>query len=177
MSDLIIIGYPDEETAGKVWGELVRLERDYLVDLEDAAIVRRDSSGKLHITTPAHHAVAWGTLSGLFWGTLIGLLLLLPLAPLVGVTAGLMGAALGAAENLGIRREFGERTRDLVQPGTSAIFVVVRKTTPDKFLEALRPYGGTVLQTSLPHDAEQQLMRALHGDDRTAATWEPSAAA
>jgi len=47
MSDLIIIGYPDEETAGKVWGELVRLERDYLVDLEDAAIVRRDSKGKL----------------------------------------------------------------------------------------------------------------------------------
>jgi uncharacterized membrane protein len=177
MSDLIIIGYPDEETADRVWGELVRLERDYLVDLEDAAIVRRDSRGKLHITTPAHHAVAWGTLSGLFWGTLIGLLLLLPLAPLVGVTGGLMGAALGAAESLGIRREFGERTNDLVQPGTSAIFVVVRKTTPDKFLEALRPYGGTVLQTSLPHDAEQQLMRALHGDDRTAATWEPSASA
>ena len=64
-----------------------------------------------------------------------------------------------------------------MQPGTSAIFVVVRKTTPDKFLEALTPYGGTVLQTSLPHDAEQQLMKALHGDDRTAATWEPSAAA
>ena len=98
MSDLIIIGYPDEETADKVWGELVRLERDYLVDLEDAAIVRRDSKGKLHITTPAHHAVAWGTLSGLFWGTLIGLLLLLPLAPLVGVAGGVMGAALGAAE-------------------------------------------------------------------------------
>jgi uncharacterized membrane protein len=177
MSDLIIIGYPDEETAGKVWGELVRLERDYLVDLEDAAIVRRDSKGRLHITTPAHHAVAWGTLSGLFWGTLIGLLLLLPLAPLVGVAGGVMGSALGAAANLTIKDEFRERVHDLVQPGTSAIFVVVRKTTPDKFLEALTPYGGTVLQTSLPHDAEQQLMKALHGDDRTAATWEPSAAA
>ena len=48
----------------------------------------------------------------------------------------------------------------------------VRKVTPDKFLEALRPYGGTVLRTSLPHDAEQQLMKALHGDDPTAPTWE-----
>jgi len=59
-----------------------------------------------------------------------------------------------------------------VQPGTSAILAVVRKATPDKLLEALQPYGGTVLRTSLTHDAEQQLMKALHGDDRAAATWE-----
>ena len=44
MSDLIIIGYPDETTAGNVWAELVKLQHDYLVDLEDAAIIRRDHS-------------------------------------------------------------------------------------------------------------------------------------
>ena len=80
MSDLIVIGYPDETTDQKVWEELVKLEHDYLVDLEDAAVIRRDMKGKLHVTTPAHHAVAWGTLSGLFWGVLIGLLLLFPIA-------------------------------------------------------------------------------------------------
>jgi uncharacterized membrane protein len=112
MSDLIIIGYPDEDTAARVWQELVKLEQDYLVDLEDAAIIRRDARGKMH-----------------------------------GV-------------------------QDLVQPGTSAILVVVRKTTPDKFLEALRPFGGTVQRTSLTRDAEQQLMRALHGDDEAAGTWD-----
>jgi uncharacterized membrane protein len=58
MSDLIVIGYPDEETAQNVWEKLVKLERDFLVDLEDAAVIRRDHKGKLHITTPAHHAVA-----------------------------------------------------------------------------------------------------------------------
>jgi len=47
MSDLIVIGYPDEETAQKAWGELVKLQQDFLVDLEDAAIVRRDRTGKL----------------------------------------------------------------------------------------------------------------------------------
>ena len=57
MSDLIVIGYPDETTAYNVWDELVKLEKDYLVDLEDAAIIRRDQKGKFHITTPAHHAV------------------------------------------------------------------------------------------------------------------------
>ena len=175
MSDLIVIGYPDEDTAEKVWQELVRMQKDYLVDLEDAAIIRRDKKGKLHVITPAHHAVAWGTLSGLFWGTLIGLLFLFPLAPLVGAAGGLMGAALGAGGELAIKDDFKQRVQDLVQPGTSAILVIVRKVTPDRFIEALRPYGGTILQTSLPHNAEEKLMQALHGDDQAAATWEPTA--
>ena len=176
MSDLVVIGYPDEKTAQNVWEELVKLERDYLVDLEDAAVIRRDQKGKLHVTTPAHHAVAWGSLSGLFWGVLLGLLFLFPLAPLVGVAGGIMGAALGAAENLGIKDDFKQRVQAMLQPGTSAILVILRKATYDKFVEALRPYGGTVLQTSLSHEAEQQLMKILHGEDPKAPTWEQPAA-
>src|SRR6202023_4345457 len=121
MSDLIVIGYPDEATAQNVWKDLLKLQHDNLVDLEDAAIVRRDRNGKLHITTPAHHAVAWGTFSGLFWGVLIGLLFLFPLAPLVGVAGGIMGAALGAAGELRIQDDFRQRGQDLVQPGTAAL--------------------------------------------------------
>src|ERR1700760_2433800 len=177
VSDLIVIGYPDEDTAQRVYGELVSLQNQYLVELEDAAIIRRDRRGRLHVTTPAHHAVAWGSLSGLFWGVLIGLIFLWPLAPLAGVAGGIMGAALGAAGNLGIKDDFRQRVQDLVQPGTSAILVIVRKVPPDKFLEALQPYGGVVLKTSLPHDAEQQLMKALHGDDPAAPTWQQSASA
>jgi uncharacterized membrane protein len=177
MSDLIVIGYPDEETAEKVWDELVKLQKDFLVDLEDAAIIRRDQKGRLHVTTPAYHAVTWGTLSGLFWGVLIGLIFLWPLAPVVGVAGGIMGAALGAAGELGIKDEFRQRVHDMLQPGTSAIMIIVRKVTPDKFIEALKPYGGMVLKTSLPHDAEQQLMKALHGDDSSAPTWQQPASA
>jgi uncharacterized membrane protein len=172
VSDLIVIGYPDEKTAQNVWEELVKLERDYLVDLEDAAVIRRDQKGKLHITTPAHHAVAWGSFSGLFWGVLLGLLFLFPLAPLVGVAGGMMGAALGAAENLGIKDDFKQRVQDMLEPGTSAILVILRTATYDKFVEALRPYGGTILRTSLPHEAEQQLMKILHGEDLNAPTWQ-----
>jgi uncharacterized membrane protein len=117
MSDLIVIGYPDENRAQQVWEELVKLQNDYLVDLEDAAIIRRDKNGKLYITTPAHHAVAWGTFSGLFWGVLIGLIFLWPLAPLVGVAGGIMGAALGAAEDLGIKEDFRQRVQTWCSPG------------------------------------------------------------
>src|SRR6202046_1053505 len=172
MSDLMVIGYPDEETAQRAWEELTKLQRDYLIDLEDAAVIRRDRDGKLHLTTPAPHAVAWGTLSGLFWGVLLGLLLLGPLAPVVGAAGGIMGAAIGVGTDMGIKDDFRQRVQELVQPGTSALLIIARKVTPDKFTEALRPYGGTVLKTSLPHDAEQELMLALHGSDPSAVTWE-----
>ena len=111
MSDLIVIGYPDEHRAHDVWAELVKLQHDDLVDLEDAAIIWRDENGKLHVTTPADHAVAKGTVSGLFWGTLTGLLFMFPLAPLAGVAGGIMGAALGAAWRLGPKDDFITRLR------------------------------------------------------------------
>jgi len=172
VSDLILIGYPDEDTAESVWRELVALQHDYLVDLEDAAVIRRDANGKLHITTPAHHTARWGALSGVFWGVVIGLIFFFPLAPLVGIDGGLVGAAMGKAEDLEIRDDFKSRVQELVKPGTSAVFVLLRKVTVDKFLEALKPYGGTVLQTSLSRKAEEDLMKALHGDDPTSGTWE-----
>jgi uncharacterized membrane protein len=53
MSDLIVIGYPDETTAYNVWDELVKLEKDYLVDLEDAAIIRRDQKGAAAVSLAA----------------------------------------------------------------------------------------------------------------------------
>ena len=116
----------------------------------------------------------------------IGLVFLFPLGPVagagLGLAGGLAGAGIGTAADLAIEDtfkqqvqglvQFKQQVQGLVQPGMSAILVVVRKVTLDKFLEALQPYGGTVLRTSLPHDAEQNLMIALHGPDRTAATWE-----
>ena len=52
----------------------------------------------------------------------------------------------------------------------------MRKATLDKFLDALRPYGGTGLKSSLPRDAEQELMKALHGGNPDAPTWEDAGA-
>jgi uncharacterized membrane protein len=178
VSDLVIIGYPDEQTAGRAWDELTRRRRDYLADLEDAAIVRRDQKGKLRITSPVHHAVAWGALSGLFWGTVIGLLLLpvapvaVAVAPMLGAAGGLAGAGIGVGADLVIEEDFRRRVQDLLEPGTSALLIIVRGGEPGPFLEVIRPYGGTILKTSLPPGAEDQLMKALHGADPKALTWE-----
>jgi uncharacterized membrane protein len=46
-------------------------------------------------------------------------------------------------------------------PGSSMLFVLVRKATPDKVLEELKGTGGSVLKTSLSHDDEAKLQAAL----------------
>jgi uncharacterized membrane protein len=145
------------------------------LDLEDAAVIRRDTKVKLHMT--AHHAVAWGSLSGLFWGVLTGLLFAFPIAPPFRCSVRQHGRRVRRCGDLGIKDDFKRRVQELVQPGTPALLVIVRQVTVDRFAEALRPYGGTVLQTSLPHGTEQELMKALHGDNSSAPAWERPAAA
>ncbi|HEX3807025.1 MAG TPA: DUF1269 domain-containing protein [Gaiellaceae bacterium] len=158
MSELIVIGYPDEETAKKVLDKAVALQKDYLIDLEEAAVVVRDPKGKLHVTTTDHLTEA-GALGGIFWGALIGLIFL---APLFGAAlGGLYGAVFGKLGDLGLKESFKRQVGELLQPGTSAIMFVARKMTPDKVLEELAPYGGTVLRSSLDHEAEEHLQEAL----------------
>jgi uncharacterized membrane protein len=98
----------------------------------------------------------------MFWGLLFGVLFFVPVFGMA-VGAGL-GALMGKVEKTGINKEFQNQVRDLVKPGTSALFLVVEKVTPDKAVEALSKFGGTVLKSSLSKDAENQLQDALHGE-------------
>ncbi len=161
MADLIVIGYESREKAEQVLDDLLELNRDYLVDLEDAAVVYRNEKGKLKVTSPGS-PTATGALGGAFWGMLIGLIFLVPVAGLV--IGGVTGALVGKGLDLGMDDNFKRQVGDLVEkPGTAAVMFVARKMTPDKVLEELKPYGGTVLRTSLSHDDEEKLVKALQG--------------
>ena len=54
-------------------------------------------------------------------------------------------------------KELGET----IQPETSALFVLVRKVTPDKVLEELKGFKGKILKTSLTKDKEEHLREVL----------------
>lgn len=75
-----------------------------------------------------------------------------------------VGAMMGKVAKIGIDESFQSQVRDMLTPGTSALFMVVEKVTPDKAIEALSQYGGTVLKSSLSHDAERELQEYLHGE-------------
>ena len=160
MADLIVIGYPDEATAEAAADEARRLARDLIIQPDAIAVIRRDADGKYHTQT-SHHAVGAGATWGMFWGFLFGLLFFIPVLGLA-IGAGL-GALMGKMAKSGIDKEFQDQVRDLVQPGTSALFLMVEKVTPDKAVEAMSKFGGTVIKTSLSKEGEQELQDALHG--------------
>jgi uncharacterized membrane protein len=160
MADLVAIGYDDENTAAAAAEEVQRLARDLIIEPDAIAVIVRDQQGKYKVTT-SHHPVGAGASWGMFWGLLFGVLFFVPVFGMA-VGAGL-GALLGKVEKTGIDKEFQQQVRDMVQPGTSALFVVVEKVTPDKAVEGLSRFGGTVLKSSLSKDAEHELQDALHG--------------
>ena len=161
MSTLIAIGYPDETTASSAAEEAHRVARDLSIEPEAIAVSSRDRDGRFQVSTN-HHPVAGGASWGMFWGLLFGFLFFIPVLGMA-VGAGL-GAVLGRVTKTGIDRQFRDQVREMLEPGTSALFLVVEKVTPDKAIEALRPFGGTVLKSSLSKQDEQQLQEALHGE-------------
>jgi uncharacterized membrane protein len=159
MADLIAIGYPDETTALEAEQAAEKLAADLIIQADAIAAIVRDKDGKYKVTTN-HHAVAQGTAWGMWWGLLFGLLFFVPVFGMA-IGAG-FGALFGKLEKSGVNKAFQDQVRDMLQPGTSALFLVVEKVTPDKAIEALRPFGGTVLKTSLSEDVEAQLQAELN---------------
>ena len=158
MSDLIAIAYNDEYKAEEVRLTLAKLQREHLIEMEDAAVVVKDQNGKVKLKQAVDLTSA-GAVSGGFWGLLIGTLFLNPLlGTAVGAAA---GAVSGALSDIGVDDGFMKSLGESLPAGSSALFVLVRKATPDKVLEEIAPYGGTVLRTSLSKDQEAQLQEVL----------------
>ena len=163
---LIAIGYDDTTTAVAAMEEAERLSQDLVLEPDALAAIIRNESGKFKVITN-HHAVGGGTAYGMFWGLLFGMLFFVPVFGMA-VGAGL-GALMGKVAKTGIDKDFENRVRDMMQPGTSALFMILERATPDRAVEAMSRFGGTVLQTSLSKDAEAELQEALHGENAAAA--------
>ncbi len=161
MSTLVVIGYKDPYKAEEVRLTLRKLERDYLVELEDAVVGVKNAKGQVKLNQSINLTAA-GALSGGFWGTLIGMIFL---SPLLGLALGALGvsagAISGALSDVGIDDRFMKELAATMTPNCSTLFVLVRKATPDKVLEELKGTGGTILQTSLSHEDEAKLQAAL----------------
>jgi uncharacterized membrane protein len=144
MATLIAIGYDHEETAAIAAEEVRRLGKDLIIEPDAVAVIKRDDGGHYHVST-SHHAVGIGTSWGMFWGLLFGLLFFVPVFGLA-VGAGI-GALFGKIEKSGIDKEFQQQVRDMVRPGTSALFLIIERAAPDKATAALSRFGGTVLKS------------------------------
>jgi uncharacterized membrane protein len=167
MSDLIVVAFPDEQLAFELRAELAKLQKSYLIELEDIVVTTKDEKGKVKL----HQAVnltSAGAVGGGFWGMLIGMIFL---NPLLGAAVGAgAGALSGRLTDIGINDKFMKELAENFKPGCAAVFILVRKVTPDKVLEGLSAFKGKgkVLQTSLNKDREDTLRAFLEEQGTTA---------
>jgi uncharacterized membrane protein len=158
VGNLVAVAYDDVETAKEVMSALNDLTVEHAITLEDAVVVERRPDGKVKLHQSAKPG-AVGAAGGAMWGGLIGLLFL---APFLGMAVGAAsGGAAGAMADVGVDDKFMKELGQKLEPGSAALFVLVRDSTPDKVLPRISPYGGHVLHSSLSDDAEGQLQEAL----------------
>ncbi len=158
MSTLVVVAYPNEFQAEEVRLKLLKMQQEYLVDLEDAVIAVRKQDGKIKLLQ-LHNLTGAGAVSGGFWGLLIGLLFM---NPLLGAAVGAgAGAVSGALADVGINDAFMKELGSNLKPGGSMLFILFRSITMDKALQELKGTGGTIIQTSLSHEDENRLRNAM----------------
>jgi uncharacterized membrane protein len=158
MADLIAITFENETRAEAARKRVLELQSEYLISLEDAVVVSKDAEGKIKLHQ-MFSTTAAGAASGSFWGLLVGLVFLMPLAgALVGAAS---GALAGKLSDFGINDQFMKDVASSLQPNHAALFLLVRKMTTDKVVAGLREFGGTVMRTSLDESKEKELRAAL----------------
>jgi uncharacterized membrane protein len=159
VSTLVVIGYDDRYKAEEVRLRLRRMRKDHLIDLEDAVAAVKDEKGKITL----HQAIdprGAGPAGG-FWGSLIGLIFLSPILDLVQSAPS--GAVSDRLAEVGVDDNFVRALAAVMKPGSSTLFVLARRSTPDQLIEEMKGTGGTILKTSLAHEDETRLQAALHG--------------
>lgn len=158
MSELIVIGYDDHDTAKRAYEQVQQLQGDFVVSLTGLALVTVDADGKNHVETPSR-IVGASAAAGALWGAILGILFLVPAVGLL--LGGAVGALLGKLSRSGINDAFRSRVRSMLTPGKAAIVIMAAKITEDKFTNAMKPYGGDLLQTSLSSEDERELTAEL----------------
>jgi uncharacterized membrane protein len=158
MSQLVVLTFDDTEQAGEALEALKKVRSSGHLKIDDAAVIVKDESGKVEIKNQLDTGTKWGAVGG----GLIGLMLASVFFPLAGLAIGAIGGALvGKSLNLGVDKKFVKDVTETLKPGSSALFVIGSGDNPDMVAAALRPFQGTIYQTTLPTEAVEELHAAL----------------
>jgi len=168
MSDLVVLDFDGVGTADEVLTKLRGMQKEYLIDLEDACIVVHTEAGKVQVKQAVNLTTlgaASGASTGMLIGALAGLLILNPLAGMAvgGIAGAGFGALSGSMSDYGINDDFIKSLGKTIPKGSSALFLLIRRSTPDKVLPEIEPYRPRVIKTSLSREQEEKLKVALSG--------------
>ena len=158
MADLLAIEFPTEERAEEVRRRLLEMQKEYLIELGDAVIAVKRPDGNVKLKQLLNPVKA-GALSGVIWGSLIGLLFMMPLAgAAVGAASGALG---GKLSDFGINDDFMKEAAESLHSGNAALFLLIRKMTTEKVMAELKGSGGKIMRSSYDDAKEAELRTAL----------------
>lgn len=164
MTTLSVWKFPHPDNADQTLGVLEGLEKQQLIKLHDAAVVKWMPGAKKPKTRQLHQTTAAGALGGTFWGLLFGLIFFVPLlGAAIGAAA---GALAGSLTDVGIDDAFIRQVREQVTPGTSALFLMTSDAVVDRIKPELEKLelNAELISTNLSSEQEQKLREALAED-------------
>jgi len=162
MTELIVLAFPTTGGAQEALSVLSNLQKQELIKLSDAATVVRKADGKVKVRQ-AVDLVGAGALGGAFWGMLIGLIFLVPW---LGLAIGaISGAIAGRFSDIGISDKFIKEVGATIEPGNSALFMMVQRMTEDRVLPELQKFHPTLLRTNLSSEDEEKLKAAFGAEE------------
>ncbi len=162
------IGYDDMKQADQVRDVIARLGWDsgqagkYLILLEIAVVVRHPD-GSFTLDRKQFPGIA-NILACTAVGFLAGLVLA---APLTGAAVGALVGSAGTAASAvaaGIGDDFVREVKELMKPGTSALFVLDDAGDMEVILHAIQGLGGTVLKTNVDLEQARLIQATLAAD-------------
>jgi uncharacterized membrane protein len=157
MSNLVVLTFNDTEQAGQVFEAVKQAQSSGQVNVEDAAVIVKDESGKVHLKNQLDKAIAIGAVGG----GILGLMIASVFFPLAGLAFGaISGGLIGKSLDKGVDQKFVKDVTETLKPGSSALFVI-GSGDPAVVMAILRPFQGTVYQTSLPPELVDGLLSAL----------------
>jgi len=160
MSDvpvqLVVAAFQEEKAAKEALATLKEAKKAGLIKIENAAVLRKDEKGKLHIKETQDmgggKGAAFGGVAGAAIGLIAGPALVVPAA--VGALVGGLTAKL---RDTGFSNQRLEKLGEGLQPGSSAIVAVVEHTWVDKVEEALAEAEADVMTAEIKADIAAQL--------------------
>ena len=159
MATLTVWKFDSAGGAQSALAQLERMQKEELVQVNDAAYVTWPEGKKKPKTEQLHNMTGVGALGGSFWGLLFGLIFFVPL---LGMAVGAaMGALSGSMADVGIDDDFIREVRQQVTPGTSALFVMTSNAVADKVIDEFKTSGASLVSTNLSTEQEAKLREAF----------------
>jgi len=163
VATLTVFQFRTENGAQQATDLIEKLQKQALIQVQDAAIITWPIGSKKPKTRHLSHLAGVGALDGAFWGTLFGLIFFVPF---FGEATGSVTSAFAAKfKDYGITAYFINSVRRKVTEGTSAVFLLTSGGVLDKIVLAARSLPKFELITSNLSNEQEAALRAGFTDE------------